>query len=344
MNVKTNFLKIGRNTINLVSDTLKKNNISGKILYVADPFVDKLYGDTVRKQIENVGRLKEEYVEKNTIAYSMDIAERCIATDVDCIVGLGGGTTLDVAKYASFISKTPYLAIPTTAANDGLVSPIAVLKRQEGFPKSLGAAMPSMTLIDTEVIVSGPIKNIKAGIGDTISNYMALKDWDFAVSKGKDTMNTYAYFMSRSSLDALMKTSYDHICPKFIEVLVNSLVLSGIAMDFAGTSRPVSGSEHCFSHAIDYYNEKKNLHGIQVALGTIVMLKLIGEPYDEVLSYLRKFEVDINPEYLDISEDTFVECLQKGSSMRKGRYTYLDEADLSEDKLRKLYKELVEEL
>lgn len=84
-----------------------------------------------------------------------------------------------------------------------------------------------------------------------------------------------------------MNTSHQTICPEFIEVLVNSLVLSGIAMDFAGTSRPVSGSEHCFSHALDFYSDTKNLHGIQVALGTISMLKLINEPYDDVLAYLK---------------------------------------------------------
>lgn len=342
--LKPNFLKIGKKTIKLVGDTLTKNNISGKILYVADPIVDKLYGAIVKKQIKSVGRLRGELVDCNTISYAMEIAERCIATDVDCIVGLGGGTTLDVCKYAAYVSKIPYLALPTTVANDGLVSPIAVLKRQDNMPKSLGAAMPTMVLIDTEVIASGPIQNIKAGIGDTISNYMALKDWDFAVEHGKDEMNTYAYLMSRSSLDALMKTTYNQICLEFIEVLVNSLVLSGIAMDFAGSSRPVSGSEHCFSHALDLYSEKKNLHGLQVALGTVAMLKLIGESYDDVLRYLHRFEVDVNPETMGIDEATFIKCIQEGSSMRKGRYTHLDEIDLSEEKLSKVYRELVEEI
>ncbi|WP_230688576.1 iron-containing alcohol dehydrogenase, partial [Streptococcus pneumoniae] len=80
--------------------------------------------------------------------------ERAIATDIDCIVGMGGGRVLDVCKYASFISKRPYLSIPTTAANDGIASPVAVLKRQDDRPKSLGAAIPSMTLIDIDVIAS----------------------------------------------------------------------------------------------------------------------------------------------------------------------------------------------
>jgi len=342
--MKSNYLKIGKGLIHNVEQALTDNNISGKILYVADPYVDQLYGDEVRPQIEAVGRLKEEKCDYNTIAYSMSIAERCIATDVNCIVGMGGGKVLDVCKYAAYISKIPYLSIPTTAANDGLASPIAVLKRQDDLPKSLGAAMPSMVLIDTEVIANGPIQNIKAGIGDTISNYMALKDWDLAVSRGKDVMNGYAYLMSQNSLDALMKTQYTEIGPDFIEVLVNSLVLSGIAMDFAGSSRPVSGSEHLFSHALDYYAPVKNLHGIQTGLGTVAVLRMIGEDDTEVVNYLEKFDVCINPAKLGIDEDTFVLCMQKGTEMRKHRYTFLHEMKLEDAELRKLYKGLVEDL
>ncbi len=342
--LKNNILKIGPGRISEVESTLKEAGISGKILYVSDPYVDSLYGPIVRPQIEAVGRIKEQSVDYNTIAYAMDVAERVIATDVNCIVAMGGGKTLDVGKYAAFVSKRPFLSIPTTLAHDGIVSPIAVLKRQDEKPKSLGCAMPSMIILDTKLISTCPLQLIKAGIGDTISNYMALKDWDFAVSRGKDEMNGYAYMMSRTSLDALMKTQYDHICPEFIDVLANCLVLSGIAMDYAGSSRPVSGSEHLFSHALDYYCEKQNLHGLNVALGTVAVLKIIGEDPAEVVNYLKKYEVDVNPAHMEISEDTFVYCMQRATEMRSNRYTYLHEADLNEQKLRKVYKELVEEL
>lgn len=337
-------LRIGKDAIRSVGEALDSNHIQGRILYVADPVVDKKYGTVVRPQIEAIGKLKEELCGYNTIEYAMSIAERCIATEIDCIVGLGGGTISDVCKYAAYISKTPYLSLPTTAANDGLVSPIAVLKRKDNKPKSLGAAMPSMVLIDTEVIVNGPIQNIKAGIGDTISNYMALLDWEYAVSKGNDEINGYAYLMSRSSLDGLMKTQYSKICAELIEVLVNSLVLSGIAMDFAGSSRPVSGSEHLFSHALDYYSAKKNLHGLQVALGTVAVLKIINHPQNEVIDYLKKFEVDVNPHRMGIDEETFIYCMQNATKMRSNRYTYLHDANLETERLKKVYKELIEEL
>ena len=342
--MKSNVLKIGPGKISDIESTLRESNISGKILYIPDQYVDSLYGNLVRPQIEAIGRIKEQSVDNNTIAYAMEVAERVIATDVDCIVSIGGGKTLDVAKYAAFVSKCPFLSIPTTMAHDGIVSPIAVLKRQDGKPKSLGCAMPSMMIMDTELIASCPPQLIKAGIGDTISNYMALKDWDFAVARGKDEMNGYAYMMSRTSLDALMKTQFNHICPEFLDVLANSLVLSGIAMDYAGSSRPVSGSEHLFSHALDYFCEKQNLHGFNVALGTVAVLKIIGEDPSEVVSYLKKFEVDVNPEHMEIPEDTFVYCMQHATEMRNNRYTYLHEADLNEEKLRRIYHELVEEL
>lgn len=342
--MKHNDLKIGRGSIQQISSILSQNNISGKILYCADPLVDKLYGSLVRSQIKEIGRLKEESCDYNTISYAMNIAERVIATDIDCIVGLGGGRVLDVCKYAAFISKRPYLSIPTTAANDGIASPVAVLKRQDGRPKSLGAVVPSMTLIDIDVIASGPVQNIKAGIGDTISNYTALKDWELAVKRGKEDMHGFAYLMSQNSLDALMKTQYQSITPEFIEVLVNSLVLSGVAMDFAGSSRPVSGSEHLFSHALDYYGSQNNLHGIQVALGTVAVLKLIEQPIDSVTDYLNRFEVDVNPKKLGIDEELFVYCMQHATTMRNNRYTYLHETDLSTDRVKQVYKELVNNL
>lgn len=341
---RPNVLKIGAGCLAEVAQTLSDYGISGKILYVSGPTVDRLYGQTVRKQLEQIGLTKTDYVSQNAISYAMTFAERIIATDVNCIVGMGGGKVLDVCKYAAYISKKPFLSIPTTMSNDGIASPIAVLKKQDGKPKSLGCEAPSMLILDTDVIINGPVQMIRAGVGDTISNYMALRDWNLACMRGKDEMNGYAYLMSQTSLDALMKTQYQNICPRFIRVLANSLVLSGVAMDFAGSSRPVSGSEHLFSHALDYYGTTENLHGIQVALGTVAGLKLIEEPYDNILEYLNRFGVEINPIKLGISKETFVYCFQHASSMRANRYTCLHETNLSTKRLENIYLDLTKEL
>lgn len=162
----------------------------------------------------------------------------------------------------AFISKRPFLSIPINIANDGVAFPIAVLKRKDDKSKSLGAKSPEMLIIDTDGIEESLIDYIKAGIGDAISADTALLDWELACERQKDGMNGYAYMMPKTSLNAMMNASQENIDSKFIKLLANTLVLSGTAMDFAGASRPVSGSEHLFSHALDFYSPKKNLHGI----------------------------------------------------------------------------------
>ena len=103
-------INIGIGKIYEVEKVLKNYGISGKILYIAGSHVDSLYGGIVRQQIEAIGKIKEQKVEHNTITYAMEVAERVIATDIDCIVAMGGGKTLDVAKYAAYVSKRPFLS------------------------------------------------------------------------------------------------------------------------------------------------------------------------------------------------------------------------------------------
>lgn len=337
-------LSVESGCIHSVAKTLADNQISGNLLYVSDSTIDRLYGDIVQSQLKTIGSVEREFVDNSTIAYAMQIAQRTIETNISCIVGLGGGKVLDVCKYAAYISKRPILSLPTTIANDGIASPIAVLKDTGNRPMSLGCNVPTMLLLDTQIIQECPLELIHAGIGDTISNYMALLDWELACSRGRDTMNGYAYLTSRTSLNALMKTQYTSICPDFIKLLADCIVLSGIAMDYAGSSRPVSGSEHLFSHALDYYGDRPNLHGIQVALGTVAVLKLIGKDYSKVLNYLKIFQVDVNPRRLGISEELFIHCMKNATKMRSNRYTYMNEANLEDEKLHKIYLELVEEL
>ena len=343
--MKLNTLKVAPGILRDLEDLMSRAGMGGKALLVADEVVWGLYGAPVAAAIESIfNKYRLELVSDNTIAYAFSMAERVIATDVDWIVGFGGGRAVDVGKYAAYIAKRPFASIPTTVANDGLCSPIAVLKRRDGIPKSLGCAMPACTFLDIDVVRAGPIELIKAGIGDTISNLTALADWELACARGRDEMNDYAFLMSRDALDMLMASSATCITEDFVTLLANSLVLSGIAMDFAGTSRPVSGSEHCFSHALDVYGDVHNPHGIQVALGALSVLELTERDNTEVKEYLERYNVQVNPRLLGIEEDLFVHCFQHASSMRPGRYTYLDEADLSSLKLKSLYDRLVKEL
>ena len=337
-------LHVKDGVINDVDFVLCSSGIEGKMLYVSDTIVDELYGAKIKEQLCRVGCFEEVYVTENTINYADSLVAKIISEQVNCVVGLGGGSVLDVCKYAAYTANRSFLSIPTTVANDGIASPIAVLKGDDGRPKSLMCSLASMLLIDIEVLAYAPVQLIKAGIGDILSNYMALLDWELASNRGKEQINGYAYLLSKNAYSLLLNSKYTDICKGFVDELVNAHILSGLAMNFTQSSRAVSGSEHLFSHALDYYSDVKLLHGIQTALGTIAMLKLVGKEYGEILDCLKRYQVDINPERLGIDEDTFTYCMQHAVEIRQNRYTYLHEVDLSDKYVRTLYRELVKAL
>ena len=342
-NTPRNILEIGKGAIDLVGDVCKALELQGTALIVAGPIVWNLYGQKVLSQLDPDVKSDVHIITNNTIRAAMDLAELVLSQGHDFIVGIGGGRVIDVGKFCAHVTKKPFVSIPTTMANDGLVSPIAVLHDEEDKHKSLGARMPDATLVDISIAMSGPAELIKAGIGDTISNQTALMDWHLSYIRTGEPMDNYARLMSRTAVEGLLNSRHDTICEDFLQQLADSLVLSGVAMEYAQSSRPVSGSEHLFSHACDSFSSAHNLHGIQTALGTVSVLVMLDEPYDFILSYLKRFDIDINPEHLGITEQDFVTCFQKAPEMRPNRYTSLNEADLSDMNLRDVYHKVMEE-
>lgn len=337
-------LKIESKSLDKIAWYLRDWDIKGKAIVITEKNIDKIYGEQIRSQLYDLYVSETSYIEQNSIEAAMKLGEHILSENIDYIVGFGGGRVLDTCKYASYISKRRLISIPTAVSNDGIASPIAVLKKQDGIQTSLGSVSPYAMIIDTDIISNSPISLIKAGIGDTISNYTALSDWKNASEKGKDTMHDIAYLMSSTALDVLLNSQFKSISERFIENLVQSLVLSGIAMKFAGTSRPCSGPEHLFSHALDFYCSSYNLHGLQVALGSIIMSKLQGLDYSFLIEYLDRFEVGINPRELNISEVDFIYCIKEAKNMRLGKYTFLSEENYDDTLLTELYQEICSEL
>ena len=59
-----------------------------------------------------------------------------------------------------------------------------------------------------------------------------------------------------------------------LRVLLEALISCGVAMSIAGSSRPCSGSEHLFSHALDIINHNHAMHGEQCGVGAILTVFL----------------------------------------------------------------------
>lgn len=244
----------------------------------------------------------------------------------EIVIGIGGGKVLDVTKVVGTRMNIPFILIPTAISNDAICSPVAVVTMNK--KASIGVKMPKAVIIDLDVVSSAPTRLMRAGIGDLLSNRTALFDWDLAYRAKQDTMNTFARLMSHNAVEAFLH-AVDNEKPGgqcLMKVLAESLVMSGIAMSVAGSSRPCSGSEHLISHALDYYCGAKALHGEQVALGILIVEYLQGRHHstDSLRRYFDQLWLPTHYAELGYTKDEMRRAIRMAPAMRD-RYTVLNE-------------------
>jgi glycerol-1-phosphate dehydrogenase [NAD(P)+] len=334
------FLKVESGIMNSTIDILKENNIDlSKTIIITDSIIYRLYANKIyEKLIENYS-VELKIINSNSILEAVNIANFIINEDVTAIIGIGGGRPLDVSKYAASMTKRNFISIPTTIANDGVASPVAVLQDSNGKTKSLGCSVPSGIILDIDIIRNGPEELIKAGIGDTLSNLTAIYDWELDNKENKGVINDFSKLLSSISVHSLINSNNNDIkSDSFLKLLSESIILSGMAMEIDGSSRPCSGSEHLFSHALDQIDYgRKNLHGIQVALGSIISAYLQKQDYKMFIKFLQQYSVNVNPINLGINRETFIKAFNNAKSTRPNRYTILNKINLNNEEISNLY-------
>ena len=249
---------------------------------------------------------------------------------------------LDVAKYAGFVGKIPYICVPTTLSNDSLASPVAVLGTEGDARKTLKCAIPAGIVVDVNVIMGAPVSHLQSGIGDTISKYTALYDWKLDAAHREDRVDDFSYLLSDMALTSLCYNEEKSLKSKeFIKILTQSLVLGGLAMEIAGNSRPSSGSEHLFCHSLEEnYKEIQITHGMAVALGSLVSCRLQGRDAAPLERILEAYEMDMDPMNWGITKEIFTDAWLKAADTRKDRYTVLNEVRLTAELLGGIYEKL----
>ncbi len=197
----------------------------------------------------------------------------------DAIIGFGGGKALDVAKYIAFLSRVPYLSVPTSLSNDGFCSPqssLTVANRRRPLP----AAMPFGVVLDTAVILNAPEVLWYSGIGDLISKFTAVADWKLAFHAVGEKVDDFAALLSDASVYQFLARPERDL--EGMKLLGTALLLNGISMSICGSSRPASGGEHLISHALDALSNRPRLHGLQVGVATYLISLLQGQNSDRI--------------------------------------------------------------
>jgi glycerol-1-phosphate dehydrogenase [NAD(P)+] len=217
--------------------------------------------------------------------------------------------------------------VPTIISNDGLVSPISVIKDDNDQTLSLPGRTPFGVVADINIIRNAPTKFLQSAAGDILSNISATNDWVLSSVNNGEPINDLAYMLSRSAAFGLIHhESKDIKNRNFLKQVVYCQINSGLAMALAGTSRPCSGSEHLISHAIDFHNLSENtLHGFQVGAISIFCLYLQKKLDAKCINYAQELNIPLAFHQLDAKiADQLSLIYETSFKMRPGRFTVLD--------------------
>ena len=327
-------VRIHKGAINQVSKLVSRYDLRDVII-VTGPKTDEIAGRKVEELLCRSERCNsKKFIVKTASWISAKKIEQEMRGDLgdyDAVFGVGGGKVLDVAKVVALHSNALLINVPTNAAHDGIASPLASFK-ERGMPISIKATSPVAIIADLEIIAKSPIRLLRSGYGDLISNLVEVKDWLLGVEKMDEDYDEIVASISTMPAMLLLKSAeeLDFKDPRYLKLLVRGLILGGLAINMYGTSRPVSGSAHKFSHALDYLGYGKGTHGEQVGVGAIIMEYMhqhyYGEGDWELLKYsFEKILAPTTARELGLTKNQMLEALMYAKKIRPTRYTILED-------------------
>ena len=325
-------VEIGESVRKRVPEILERLDITSAI-FITGKTSYEVAGKRIEDRISN-SITKRFFVEKAGIETAKNIVVSIGYSDIDGVIGVGGGKVLDIAKVVASELGVPFVSIPTVASHDGIASPVASFK-ENGNAVSILVSPPAAVLADLTILRHSPIRLLRSGYGDLISNVVAVKDWKLGKEKKGEEFNEVAASMAiMPARLMLMSSSID--LRNQIETLVRGLILSGVAIALVGSSRPASGAEHKFSHALDILGYGNGTHGEQVALGTIIMEYLHEKYYGEgdwelIKDSLEKIQAPTTAKELGLTKEQVLEALMYAKNIRRRRYTILEDVNPSKD-------------
>jgi glycerol-1-phosphate dehydrogenase [NAD(P)+] len=304
----------------------------GDVLLAVGPTTGRAIADTV---LPSLSRAHVHVVEAGTIAAAQELGAQLRAHPYDALVAIGGGRTIDVAKYAASAYGLPMVAVPTNLAHDGIASPVAALDH-DGGRGSYGVHIPLAVVIDLDYVRAAPVEQTRAGIGDVISNLNAVADWRLAAEVRGERIDGLAAALAHTAAQAVVHARHGTESIDFLGLLAESLVLSGIAMAVAGSSRPCSGACHEISHTIDRMHPGLASHGQQVGMAALFAAYLRKDDalMADIGDCLARHGLPRLPSDLGLTNKQFADVVVRAPESRPDRYTILEHLALDADSAR----------
>ena len=330
---------VGLNVADDIGKLCRSLGVPNSGLIIAGTTTWKIAGKRVYKALEKEGYTVSTCLVSASSMEGVNEARKCITRDqVGFCLGVGGGKNIDVAKLASFLEGIPFLSVPTAATHDGIASTNVSIgwgHPPQQFTKKANA--PLAIVADTSIIMKAPFRFLASGCGDIISNWTAVKDWKLAHEKNGVYYGEYAASLSKMSASLILQNIelIKKNTEESVRFVVEALISTGVAMAIAGTSRPASGAEHLFSHALDKLKASKAMHGEQCGVGTIMMEYLHGGDWEKIRAALSMLGAPVTAKELGVTPQNVINALMIAHTIRPERYTILN-SGLTESQARKL--------
>ena len=225
--------------------------------------------------------LNPDNLHANEIA--VGLVQEQLEEGIDYLIAIGSGTIHDTTRYCANERGIPFISCPTAASVDGFCSTVSAMT-WKGYKKTMPGVAPVFVLADIDIIKEAPLHLALSGAGDIFGKYTALADWEVAHALTGEYLCPEIERMTRDAVEAVTSCCTGLVAKeeKSFEQLTYGLILSGLAMQLMGNSRPASGCEHHVSHLIEmgpaaFPFRSDALHGEKVGVGTILASRAYHE-------------------------------------------------------------------
>jgi len=329
---------VGEKNINDIGSFLKSLKNIKKVSLVSGNNVKKIVQSKIESSLSASKIQMVWHLAKTNDKKSIQQIEKNVGkSKSELIVGVGGGRSVDIAKIIGFNLDLPFVSIPTSASHDGIASPFVSIKGNK--PHSLVATAPLGVFVDVDIIKKAPKKLLASGCGDLIAKITAVRDWQLGRDKTGEYYGRYSADLALMSAKILMEHS-SRFSKKGLDVreVVEALISAGVASCIAGSSRPCSGAEHLFSHAVDKLEPGIGLHGEKCGIGAIMIAKLQGQDWRKIVKTLKSVGAPTTAKEIGLKSEVLAKALTIAQSLRPERYTILKEVNMNENKAINLAK------
>jgi len=329
---------VGEKNINDIGSFLKSLKNIKKVSLVSGNNVKKIVQNKIESSLSASKIQMVWHLAKTNDKKSIQQIEQNVGkSKSELIVGVGGGRSVDIAKIIGFNLDLPFVSIPTSASHDGIASPFVSIKGNK--PHSVVATAPLGVFVDVDIIKKAPKKLLASGCGDLIAKITAVRDWQLGRDKTGEYYGRYSADLALMSAKILMEHS-SRFSKKGLDVreVVEALISAGVASCIAGSSRPCSGAEHLFSHAVDKLEPGIGLHGEKCGIGAIMIAKLQGQDWKKIVKTLKSVGAPTTAKEIGLKSEVLAKALTIAQSLRPERYTILKEVNMNENKAINLAK------